>query len=461
MRSCNNTRSAAPSGLFLVSLGCSKNLVDTEVIAGTLLRSGRTLTFDPEEANLYVINTCAFLPAAREEAFAAIREGMEWKRSVAGRRLVVAGCLTEWDKSGEVRRNFPEVDLWTGVNQTAELAELLENDIAASEPAGPPCYLYDETTPRLPLTLPHLSYLKIADGCDNRCTYCSIPGIRGTLRSRSVASVTAEAKNLIGNGVRELLVIAQDITAFGMDRPESGEDLRQLLEALNHLDGDFVIRLLYTHPAHYTDGLIDFLARPDTKVLPYLDIPLQHISDRILLAMNRHVTRKEIETLLATLRLRIPDLTLRTTFITGFPGESEEEFEELQAFARKFRFERCGVFPYSPEPGTPAAKLPGQIPTEVAEARSTKLMKQQLSRMKRANKELEGKEFRVLIDEIDRRAAIARGPMDAPEIDNVIVIPDPKWLREGQFCDVRITGVNGYDLIAEPVRKHTRGTIHA
>ncbi len=460
MKSSSNNRSAVSSGLFLVSLGCSKNLVDTEVIAGTLLSSGRTLTFDPEEADLYVINTCAFIPAAREEAFAAIREGAEWKRGGAERRLVVAGCLTEWDKSGETRKMFPEVDLWTGVNQTAKLAELLDAP-GAPAPAGAPCYLYDETTPRLQLTLPHLAYLKIADGCNNRCTYCSIPGIRGTLRSRSIASVTAEAKNLIGNGVRELLVIAQDITAFGMDRPEAGENLQLLLEELNALEGDFVIRLLYTHPAHYTEGLIDFLARQDTKVLPYLDIPLQHISDRILRAMNRHVTREEIETLLSTLRRRIPGLTLRTTFITGFPGESEEEFEELLAFARKFRFERCGVFPYSPEPGTPAAKLPDQIPAELAEARSTKLMKQQLSRMKRANRNLEGKEFRVLIDEIDDRVAIARGPMDAPEIDNVIIIPEPKRLHEGEFCRVRVIGAKGYDLIAEPVRIHTRGTTHA
>lgn len=460
MKSSSNNRSAVSSGLFLVSLGCSKNLVDTEVIAGTLLSSGRTLTFDPEEADLYVINTCAFIPAAREEAFAAIREGAEWKRGGAGRRLVVAGCLTEWDKSGETRKMFPEVDLWTGVNQTAKLAELLDAP-GAPAPAGAPCYLYDETTPRLQLTLPHLAYLKIADGCNNRCTYCSIPGIRGSLRSRSIASVTAEAKALIGNGVRELLVIAQDITAFGMDRPEAGENLQLLLEELNALEGDFVIRLLYTHPAHYTEGLIDFLARQDTKVLPYLDIPLQHISDRILRAMNRHVTREEIETLLSTLRRRIPGLTLRTTFITGFPGESEEEFEELLAFARKFRFERCGVFPYSPEPGTPAAKLPDQIPAELAEARSTKLMKQQLSRMKRANRNLEGKEFRVLIDEIDDRVAIARGPMDAPEIDNVIIIPEPKRLHEGEFCRVRVIGAKGYDLIAEPVRIHTRGTTHA
>ena len=460
MESRRKKQPAAPSALFLVSLGCSKNLVDTEVIAGTLLSSGRTLTFDPEEADLYVINTCAFLPAAREEAFAAIREAIEWKRAAEGRRLVVSGCLTEWDKAGDVKKKFPEVDLWTGVNQTAKLAELLDGGDAPA-PAGSPCYLYDETTPRLQLTLPHLAYLKIADGCNNRCTYCSIPGIRGSLRSRSIASVTAEAKALIGNGVRELLVIAQDITAFGMDRPEAGENLQLLLEELNALEGDFVIRLLYTHPAHYTEGLIDFLARQDTKVLPYLDIPLQHISDRILRAMNRHVTREEIETLLSTLRRRIPGLTLRTTFITGFPGESEEEFEELLAFARKFRFERCGVFPYSPEPGTPAAKLPDQIPAELAEARSTKLMKQQLSRMKRANKELEGKQFRVLIDEIDDRVAIARGPMDAPEIDNVIIIPEPKRLHEGEFCRVRVIGAKGYDLIAEPVRIHTRGTTHA
>ena len=439
--------------VFLVSLGCSKNLVDTEVIAGGLLTAGHTLAFDPEDAGLYVINTCAFIPAARSEAREAIEEAISWKKGKPERKILVAGCLTEWDRENAFRSEYPEVDFWTGVNQIGEIAELVDTATPALPPRTEPTYLYNEHTPRLQLTLPHLAYLKIADGCNNRCTYCSIPNIRGKLRSRPIASIVAEARNLISAGVRELLVIAQDITAYGLDRPETGETLTHLLEALNELEGEFVIRLLYTHPAHYTDEFIAFMARRDTKVLPYLDIPLQHISDRILKAMNRHTTRAEIESLLLKLRRDIPGLTLRTTFITGFPGETEEEFQELVEFAEKFNFERCGVFPYSPEPHTPAATLPDQIPTKVAETRSTKLMKQQMARMKKANRALIGREFRVLVDEVQRgRCAVARGPMDAPEIDNVIIIERPRGLKPGGFCDVRITGTENCELTAEKIR---------
>ena len=251
--------------------------------------------------------------------------------------------------------------------------------------------------------------------------------------------------------MRELLVIAQDITVYGNDRPESGDTLARLLTALNALEGNFVIRLLYTHPAHYTEEFIDFMARGNTKVLPYLDIPLQHISDRILKQMNRHVTRKQTEELLTKLRERIPGLTLRTTFITGFPGETEEEYQELKSFAKKFKFERCGVFPYSPEPRTPAA-FPDQVPAELAEQRSTELMKQQISIMKKLSKNQVGKTVRVLVDDVDENGAVARGAMDAPEIDNVIYIPKPKRLKPGKFCLVKITGTDGCDLIAELVK---------
>ena len=450
----SNRKNPGPAGdtVFLVSLGCSKNLVDTEVIAGTLLTSGRTLVFTPEEANLYIINTCAFIPAAREEALAAIREGIEWKRKAPGRRLVAAGCLTEWDRSGEIARSFPEVDLWTGVNQIAAIADLLDG--ARPVPGGREklTYLYDENTPRLQLTLPHLAHLKIADGCNNCCTYCSIPGIRGNLRTRPIESVLREARNLLDGGVRELLVIAQDVTAYGHDRPADHETLAGLLEKLDNLDGDFVIRLLYTHPAHYTPELIDFLARRDTKVAPYLDIPLQHISDRILRAMNRHVNRDGIVTLLRQLRERIPDLTLRTTFITGFPGESEEEFAELEAFVKEFRFERCGVFPYSPEPNTPAAALPDQIPVEVANARARKLMRLQRTVMRQANRRWIGREVRMLVDEIDGRTAVGRASMDAPEIDNRIVAIAPRRLKAGSFARVRITAADSYEMIGEITR---------
>lgn len=442
-------QASAGTTLYLVSLGCSKNLVDSEVIAGTLLTAGRTLTFDPDEADLYVINTCAFIAAAREEATQAIKAGIAWKRQKRGRLLVVAGCLTEWDKDGLFRQKYPEVDLWTGVNQVAEIARLLDHQNTLLSREKAPVYLYNEITPRLQLTMPHLAYLKIADGCNNHCTYCSIPGIRGKLRTRPIDSVVREADNLIKGGVRELLIIAQDITAYGHDRPESQETLTGLLTALNALEGDFVIRLFYTHPAHYTEEFIDFMSQRKSKVLPYLDIPLQHISDRILTKMNRHITRKETEALLTKLRERIPNLTLRTTFITGFPGETEEEFQELKDFARNFKFERCGFFTYSPEPGTPAAAFPKQIPPEIAEQRAQELMLQQNSIMQELNARQIGKTMRVIVDYKEKQKAVARGAMDAPEIDNYIYIPNPKKLKSGEFYQVKIIGTDHNDLIGE------------
>ena len=439
----------AEHAVYLVSLGCSKNLVDTEVIAGSLLTAGYLLAFDPEEADLYLINSCAFIPAARAEAVEAIEEALAWKAERVGRRVVVAGCLPEWDKPGDFPKRYPEVDLWTGVNDVASIAALLDGKAEPDPRKEEPVWLYDHTTPRLQLTVPHMAYLKIADGCNNRCSYCAIPGIRGALRSRSIASVVEEAKNLVSGGVRELLVIAQDITAFGADRPEEGGEIAGLLEELNAIPGDFVIRLLYTHPAHYTKKFIDFLARTDTKVLPYLDIPLQHINDRILKAMRRHVTKAETVALLAELRERVKDLTIRTTFITGFPGETEEEFEELVEFVKAQKFERCGVFPYSPEPRTPAAEMADQIPPEVAEARAKKLMALQKRIMKKANRNWIGREVRMLIDDVDCNCAIGRAMMDAPEIDNRIVLERAGRKKPGTFCRVRITDADSYGYSAE------------
>lgn len=431
----------------MVSLGCSKNLVDTEVIAGTLLTSGRTLTFDPDEAELYVVNTCAFVQDARSESEEEIKKAIAWKKERSGRIVAVAGCLTEWDKSGEFRHRYADVDLWTGVNDVAEIAALLEKKRLPR--AGEPHWLYDHTTPRLQLTVPHLAYLKIADGCNNFCSYCAIPRLRGMLRSRSIASLEIEAKNLVDAGVKELLVIAQDITAFGSDHPGDGEDLLQLIERLNAIPGDFVIRLLYTHPARYTDSFIAFLTRPETKVLPYLDIPLQHINDRILRAMGRHVTKQETVSLLEKLRKNVKDLTIRTTFITGFPGETEEEFDELVAFVKEQKFERCGVFPYSREQGTPAAEMADQIPPEVAEARAKQLMSLQKRIMKRANRNWIGREVRMLIDAVDGHVAVGRAMMDAPEIDDRILLPHANQLKPGQFCRVRITWANSREFLAE------------
>jgi len=439
-------KTGSEKNFFLASLGCPKNLVDSEIISGDLLSSGWSLTTDPETASLYIINTCAFIPAARQEAAEEIAAAAAWKNAAPGRRIMVAGCLTRYDRN--IREKFPAVDLWAGPGDAAGVSAIVDG----AKPGAARSFCHDENTPMLQLTLPHVAYLKIADGCNNRCAYCIIPRLRGPLHSRPAGSVLREAAGLVANGVKELVLVAQDITVFGADRPESGENLAKLLAAMERIDGDFRIRLLYTHPAHYTEELIDVLSS-SRKIYPYLDIPLQHISDRILKAMNRHVTSAEIRALLEKLRARIPGLVLRTTFITGLPGETEAEFEELERFAREQKFERMGVFPYAAEPGSKAASMPGQIPAATAEARAKKLMKSQTARMKRMADALIGQEMRVLADDVRNGVAIARGAWDAPDIDNAIFVSGVGNGPAGSWLQVRVTGRQGCDLAAEKIRR--------
>ena len=437
-------------GVYLVALGCPKNFVDSEVIAGSLAAAGWPLVPEPEAASLYVVNTCAFLPQARDEAERELAAACAWKAAdPEHRKVIAAGCLVEYDrKRGDAKRELPAVDLWLRADDVARLPELLAGAPPGTAPGTPPKWLYNETTPRMILTLPHLGSLKIADGCCNCCSYCSIPAIRGALRSRSIASVVREARQLLDCGVREITLLAQDITAFGHD---TGESLAGLLRELDKVPGDFVLRLLYTHPAHYTDELIDVIAA-SPKVLPYLDIPLQHISDPILKAMNRHTTRAAIEKLIARLRERIPHLTLRTTFITGLPGEGEKEFAELTEFIRDTRFERMGVFTFAPEPGTPAAAMAKQVPATVAEERAQLLMRRQTARMRKFHKSLSGCRMRIMIDMIDGDLAVGRGAMDAPEIDNRLFLPRRRGVTPGEFQWVEVTGTRGNDLLGKAVK---------
>ena len=433
------------SGVYFVSLGCPKNLVDTEVLAGILLNSGRNITFDAKEADVYLINTCAFLPSAREEAFEEIRKAINWKKRARkqSRRIAVAGCLPQYGSNNPFREKFPEVDYWLGVNDIPDIVDILDGADAAD--TEEPSYLYDHNTPRLQLTVSHMAYLKIADGCNNCCTYCAIPHIRGRLRTRTQSSVVAEAENLINNGVKELVIVAQDVTVFGHDRPEDNESLSTLLQALDKLEGEFKIRLLYTHPAHYTDELIETL-KNSKHVMHYLDMPLQHISERILKAMNRHVTQARVKEVINKLRGAMPDFVLRTTFITGFPGESEAEFEELKEFIKEMRFERCGVFPYSAEPGTKAAEMQEQIDFETSCARADELMDIQSGIMEEYQQSMVGKIIEVLADDVEGTRAIGRGVADAPEIDNMVVFGG-KRMKAGNFYKVLIEAVSDFDLI--------------
>ena len=431
---------------YLVSLGCPKNLVDSEIIAANLLSAGWGLAMTPEMAEVYIINTCAFIPSARSEAAEEIAAAAEWKEEEPSRKIIVAGCLSQYGK--EVREEFPEVDFWTGVDDVVRIADILNGE----KPSSSCSFLHDADTPMLQLTMPHVAYVKIADGCNNCCSYCIIPRLRGKLRSRKAESVLAEIETLVANGVKEIIIVAQDVTAFGMDRPQDGENLAGLLRQIENIAGDFKVRLLYTHPAHYTDELIDVLGK-SKKVMPYLDMPLQHISDRILKAQNRHIDTEGIKTLLKKLRKNIPGLILRTTFITGLPGETEAEFAELEEFIREQKFERLGVFPYAAEPGSKAAAMPDIPSTEVAEERAAKIMKAQVARMKRRSTALVGTQMEVLIDQIEDGIAIARGVWDAPDIDNVVFVTNAERNNEGDRLLVRITGRQDCDLIAEKIRK--------
>ena len=440
-----------PEYFFIEALGCPKNLVEAEVVSGSMISAGYGISFDPDQADIYIICTCGFLPSARGEAADSIANAVEWKAGKKHRTVVVAGCLLNHSDIDKFREHFSDVDIWVPVNDTARIPDLLNGQAAVGD-AGGITFLADENNVRMQFTLPHVAYLKISDGCNNRCAYCTIPSLRGELRSRSIAGIVSEAKQLVANGVKELIVIAQDLTAFGQDKPERKENAAGLLKALDAIEGNFVIRLLYTHPAHYTDEFIDVVANA-VHILPYLDMPLQHISDRILAAMNRHIDRAGIENLLAKLRERIPDLTLRTTFITGLPGETEEEFEELCEFVRKWKFERFGVFSFAPEPGTPAAGMADQIPVEVADARAKKLLKSQKERMKRNQKKLIGTQIRAIFDYVDEESGygVARGVADAPDIDNVIYFEPDETIEPGDFITLEISGCAGSDLVGTAV----------
>ena len=436
---------------FIAALGCPKNLVESELISGAFLAAGDSICFDPEDADVYLINTCAFLPEARGEAAAELTDAVEWKKARPGRKIAVAGCLMNHPQFPEFKDHFKEVDLWCQVNDTARLRDLLFNGAEPSAASEECTYLCNENMPRIQLTLPHVAYLKICDGCNNCCAYCAIPSLRGKLRSRPLSSVLREAETLISNGVRELIVIAQDITAYGHDL-DSGETLAGLLTELEKIEGKFVIRLLYTHPAHYTDELIAVLAK-SKKILPYLDMPLQHISDRILAEMNRHTDSGKIKELIKKLRNNIPQLTLRTTFITGLPGETDAEFAELCDFVKAAGFERMGVFAYAPEPGTPAAEMKDQIPLEVAEERAAVLMNIQQEIMKRSQRKKIGSVMPVIIDQIDNGTVYARGAADAPDIDNIVMLNAQRSMKPGSIIEVKIVKTAGSDLIAEKVRK--------
>lgn len=439
-----------------VSLGCPKNLVDSERMLGLLQLDGYALVDDPDGTDFVVVNTCGFIERARDESFAAIDEMLELKRRGRTRGVIVSGCLAERQKE-QLLVERPGIDSLVGVFAREEITRVADRFVGnlveqrtVFQPA-PIRALPDEN--RLRITPRHFAYLKISEGCDRLCTFCAIPRMRGKHASKPIEQIVAEARQLIADGARELIVVAQDTTYYGLDlygEPRLAELLRQL-DALEGLDW---LRLMYFYPMYITDALLDQLAQA-SRIVPYLDMPLQHINDVMLRRMARRVTRGETERLLEKLRHRIPRLALRTTFITGFPGETEEQFEELVEFVAEQRFERLGVFTYSYEPDTPAAQLAGHLPEDIKEQRRERLMAQQQQVAFEFNRSRVGMQVDVIIDAPvprERNVWLGRTCWDAPDVDaQVFVSGDRGSLRQGQIAPCEIVTWQGYDLVAAAV----------
>lgn len=440
--------------VYIVSLGCSKNFVDTEVMAASLLTHGIGITDDPNEASVFLVNTCAFILPAREEAEDHINEALEWKQEDPENcKIIISGCLTQWDKKNIYANKFKEVDLWLGIDQLTllpeKITELFSNKKIRKKNITDykPKYLYDDKTPRFQLTPSHYANIKISEGCDNRCAYCSIPSIRGSLRSRSQQSIITEAKSLLANGVKELLIIAQDTTAFNRDSAEVDSDLVSLLTDLDKINGNHWIRLHYLHPRGISNKLISALSN-SKHIIPYFDIPIQHISDNILKDMNRKISSIKIKTILTELKKKVPNAVIRTTFLVGFPGETEENFQELADFVKEWKFERLGVFPFYLEQNTAAAKLNNHVPSKIAQQRADIIYQIHKANSLSFNKKLINSKLDVIIDTVDDEFAIGRTYMDSPDIDNVVRIPINSNILEGSFIKVKITDCSEYELSA-------------
>jgi ribosomal protein S12 methylthiotransferase len=441
-----------------VSLGCPKNLVDSERMLGLLQLDGYRLVPDPEGADFVVVNTCGFIERAREESYSAIHEMLDMKRRGGTKGVIVSGCLAEREKEALLER-CPDIDWLVGVfgrEQVTKVADRLlrglneQRTVFQPAPSRP---LPD--TARLRITPRHFAFLKISEGCDRLCTFCAIPKMRGKHATKPMEEVLAEARELVADGVRELNIVAQDTTYYGMDlysRPR----LAELLAELNRIEGLDWIRVMYLYPMYFSDELIDVLAKsPNSKIIPYLDLPLQHINDTMLKRMQRRVNRAETEALLGRLRQAIPDLVLRTTFIVGFPGETDEQFEELVEFVRQQRFERLGVFTYSFEADTPSARLPDHVDEETKNARRERLMAAQQEVAFAWNEGQIGRQLEVLIDRPvpdERNAWIGRSYADAPDVDGVVYVSGKK-LRPGQIVHCEIVATQEYDLIGAAVGK--------
>ncbi|MFO8014103.1 MAG: 30S ribosomal protein S12 methylthiotransferase RimO [Phycisphaerae bacterium] len=454
----------------LISLGCPKNLVDSERMLAGLALAGFAVMPDADGADLAVVNTCGFIDLARAESDEHIDRLEDLKRAGRLGRIVVAGCMAQ-RLAREIARRHPDVDAVVGLSGRDRLAEVCRDllaqptvkrargrrrrrrrrkeraecvvrvgDVPAAVPAD---------RERLRLTPRHYAYLRITEGCDNRCAYCAIPDIRGPLRSKPPDEVLAEAEELVADGARELVLIGQDTTAYGRDVPDRGWSPAALLARLREQSGADWLRLMYTHPASFSPAVIEQLAE-GLPLVPYVDVPLQHIRTPLLEAMGRRVTREAIETLLADLRGAAAEIAIRTSFIVGFPGETEADVASLVAFVRKVRFDHVGVFVYSPETGTAAAALPGQVPREAARERWDRVMQAAAEVAREKTRRRVGERLTVLVDGADADGRLlARHAGQAPEVDSAVLLPAGA-AEPGEFVTVRAAGTEGYDLTAEP-----------
>lgn len=441
-----------------ISLGCPKNLVDSEVMAGLLQKEGHVLTTDRSEAEIIVVNTCSFIRDSKQESIDTILEAAGLKRSGALKRLIVTGCLAE-RYPREIKSELPEVDAILGTNQVLDITRA-----AAGEAVSPPAtfgrsdadlYLYDENTPRTIATPAYTAYIKIAEGCDHTCAFCIIPAIRGPFRSRTIPSLVQEARNLAASGVKEITLVSQDTTSYGVDLGIQ-DGLAHLLEALDGVPGFQWIRFLYVYPNMVSERLTKVVSASG-RICKYIDMPLQHVSAHILRAMRRGGNRTSLSRMIDRIRSAIPGVTLRTTMIVGYPGETDRDFEELKTFCRDMEFDRLGVFCYSDEEGTAAFNSRRKVPATTAENRRRELMRQQAAISRRKNRQLVGKEMAILVEgPSDQSELLLQGRLEsqAPEIDGVCLINDSEVgpPAPGEFRTVRITRALEHDLLGTIIR---------
>ena len=435
----------------MVSLGCPKNQVDAEQMLGVLKGSGFEITPDQMDADIIVVNTCGFIESAKEESIEAILDAAKMKSAGRCSKVIVAGCLSQRYRD-ELLKELPEADAVIGTGEIARIGEICRTVLGRDDQVldvSEPAMVYG--LPRLSTTPRHYRYLKISEGCSNRCSYCAIPIIRGNFKSRPLRSILEEARTLAAEGAKELVLLAQDSTAYR----DKGKDLASLLKSLGRVPGIEWVRLMYAYPGRIGTDLMDVMAGEE-KICKYIDLPIQHFDDTVLAAMNRRSTSSDIRKTIEQLRRRVPGIAIRTSLIVGFPGETEAAFKRLFAYVKETEFEHLGVFSYSPEEGTPAAAFEQTVPADVAAGRLDRIMKAQARISLKKNRALVGSRQRILIDGMEDMALIGRMSTQAPEIDGVVYLSETE-AGPGEFVDVVITDAKEYDLIGEQARNPKHG----